>query len=75
MDSAFHQVSCGQKKERRHHRGKINDIPAIDHPPADTPVMGIDAQHFDEITGAAFENRQCTQCRKSGINDKTGKGA
>lgn len=49
MDSAFHQVSCGQEKEQQHYRGKIHDIPAVYYASADAAVMRIDAQHFYEI--------------------------
>lgn len=36
-------------KKKKDDTEEINDIPAIDHPPADTAVMEIDTEHLDIV--------------------------
>ena len=38
----------GQQDEQADNAQKINDIPGIDHAPAQGIIMGIDTQRFDE---------------------------
>src|SRR5687768_1563584 len=72
---SFQQIAIGKDQKEQDNAEKINNIPAVDHTPANAAVMEVDAQHFDVIIGARLKGGNAADGVEPAVQHKAQKCA